>query len=65
MPWLQVNVLDGRNEAVLEELMAGLSKTTADVLGVPIESVRVLINEVPTTHWGVGGTPMSQRARSR
>jgi 4-oxalocrotonate tautomerase len=58
MPWLQVNVLEGRDDETLLELMDALSSATARVLDVPVERVRVLINEVPTQRWGVGGKPI-------
>lgn len=61
MPWVLVNVLEGRDDEVLLELMSELSRATAGTLDVPIDSVRVVINEVPPKRWGVGGVPIDQR----
>ena len=58
MPWLQVNILAGTEQSVIEDLMASLSRETARALGVPIAAVRVLINEYETTRWAVGGAPI-------
>ena len=58
MPWLQVNILTGTEQSVLEELMLALSKETARILGVPQSIVRVLINEYEPSRWAVGGAPI-------
>lgn len=55
MPIVLVNMMEGRNdaqkEAVIEEVTAALVRA----LDAPRESVRVLINELPKQHFGIGG----------
>lgn len=55
MPIVLVNMMEGRNdaqkEAVIEEVTAALVRA----LDAPRESVRVLINELPPQHFGIGG----------
>ncbi|WP_375057476.1 2-hydroxymuconate tautomerase [Zobellella sp. DQSA1] len=55
MPIVQVNMMEGRSdaqkEAVIEEVTAALVRA----LDAPRESVRVLINELPKQHFGIGG----------
>lgn len=55
MPFAQIHILEGRTEeqkrAVIEKVTAAL----VEAVGVPVEAVRVLITEVPKTHWGIGG----------
>lgn len=58
MPWLQVNILAGEEQDVLEELMQALSAETSRILKVPVAAVRVLINEYETKRWAVGGKPI-------
>jgi 4-oxalocrotonate tautomerase family enzyme len=58
MPWLQVNILAGEDQSVIEDLMLSLSEETARVLRVPLAAVRVLINEYETERWAVGGAPI-------
>jgi 4-oxalocrotonate tautomerase len=60
VPLLHIHLLEGRDERVLHELAAAVSQETARVLNVPLERVRVLIDEVPRTHWCIGGRPMSE-----
>lgn len=55
MPFAQIHIMEGRSEeqkrAVIEKVTAAL----VEAVGVPIETVRVLITEVPKTQWGIGG----------
>jgi 4-oxalocrotonate tautomerase len=55
MPILVVRILEGRPPELIEELIAALADTTATTLSAPKESVRVLVEEIPKTHWGIGG----------
>lgn len=60
MPFVRIDVLAGRPPAKLEALIAAVSETVARTLDVPIERVRVVINEVPPHLWGIGGVPASR-----
>lgn len=55
MPIIQVNMMEGRDDAQKERLIAELTEAVVSSLGAPRESVRVLINEMPKTHWGIAG----------
>ena len=57
MPFIDVTMIEGRPEEMKEELIARLTEAAVAVTGVPIETVRVVIREVPGNHWGVGGKP--------
>ncbi|MEV0720294.1 4-oxalocrotonate tautomerase family protein [Asanoa sp. NPDC050611] len=47
-------------------LIHGVSKLLLDVLGKPMESTFVVIDEVETANWGWGGLPVEEfRARRR
>lgn len=58
MPLIQVSLREGRSPEDLRRLGARLTEATAETLGVPPESVRVLIAEVPGDLWFVGGRPI-------
>ena len=55
MPFAQIHIMEGRTEeqkrAVIEKVTAAL----VEAVGVPIETVRGLITEVPKSQWGIGG----------
>lgn len=63
MPIIQVNLMEGRTDEQKEALIAALTEATVQSLGAPRDSVRVLLNEMPKTHWGIGGK--SARALGR
>jgi 4-oxalocrotonate tautomerase len=55
MPIAHVSLIEGRTEAQKAALIAAVTKAIHDSIGAPIETVRVLIDEVPAAHWGIGG----------
>ncbi|PFH19799.1 MULTISPECIES: 2-hydroxymuconate tautomerase family protein [Burkholderia] len=55
MPTLEVFLPAGHDDTRKAELIARLSHATVDAIGAPIESVRVLLTELPATHIGLGG----------
>ena len=57
MPIIDVSMLEGRTDEQKRALIAELTDVTERVLGVPRESIRVLLREVPPENWGVGGVP--------
>jgi 4-oxalocrotonate tautomerase len=51
----------GRDRVTPEEkasLIAGVSQVLLDVLGKPLESTFVVVEEVETENWGWGGLPV-------
>ncbi|MBM7553292.1 4-oxalocrotonate tautomerase [Thalassobacillus pellis] len=56
MPIINVQMMEGRDPDKIETLMKNLTETVSETLGAPKENVRVLVNEVPKTHWSIGGT---------
>lgn len=68
MPIIQVNMLEGRTVAQKRALHAALTDAAVAALGVPKDSVRVLIHELGPEHFAlagitVGELPLSQRRR--
>ena len=55
MPFAQIQMMEGRSEdqkrAVIEKVTAAL----VEAVGAPIETVRVIITEIPKAHWGIAG----------
>ena len=63
MPIIAVSLVEGRTEEQLATLIAGLTEAASSSLDVPAATVRVLLNEVPPSHWGVGGVSKLQQAK--
>ncbi len=56
----------GQDRATAEEkatLIRGVSELLRDVLGKPLDSTFVVIEEVPTDNWGRGGLPTLEHRR--
>lgn len=59
MPLLQVTLIEGRAAETKRALIRELTDAVVRVLDVPAPAVRVLLDERPAAHWGVGGVPKS------
>jgi 4-oxalocrotonate tautomerase family enzyme len=58
MPLIRVSMFPGRNASQKAELVRRLSEVFAETCGTPGHStagVWVILDEVPESHWGVGG----------
>ncbi|MFO7695869.1 MAG: tautomerase family protein [Anaerolineae bacterium] len=60
MPIVQVQVWQGFGEDRARRLIEGITSSFEGV-GVPAGAVQVIIQEIPRTHWGVGGQVSSDR----
>ena len=56
MPIVTINMIAGRDRAVVQECLREVAKT----LDAPLNSVRVLVNEVDPELWTVGTTLKSE-----
>ncbi|MGE8081883.1 4-oxalocrotonate tautomerase [Peribacillus loiseleuriae] len=61
MPIIQVNMIEGRPPEKVRALIENITDTVVETLDAPKESVRVLVNEMPKTHWGKAGIPASEK----
>ncbi|BCJ88394.1 4-oxalocrotonate tautomerase [Effusibacillus dendaii] len=59
MPFVQIQMLEGRPEEKIKQMIRDVTDTIVNTLDVPKENVRVVVSEVPKTHWGIAGTPVS------
>ncbi|RSZ30814.1 4-oxalocrotonate tautomerase [Variovorax beijingensis] len=59
MPLIQVTMIEGRSADTKTALICSLTDAAVDATGAPRESIRVILQEVPGAHWGVGGVPKS------
>jgi 4-oxalocrotonate tautomerase len=59
MPIVVVKMWTGVSEDAVEKIISGVTKVFVD-LGIPERAVEVVVEEVPKTHWGIGGTPASK-----
>jgi 4-oxalocrotonate tautomerase len=60
MPLAHIYIGPGRSNAQKSLLIAKVTQAIEESLGGPLKQpVWVMVNEVPLTDWGVGGTPIA------
>ncbi|WP_240421281.1 4-oxalocrotonate tautomerase [Paenibacillus periandrae] len=59
MPIVNIEIMEGRTPAKIKNLIARVTDTVSEELDSPKDRIRVLVTEVPKTHWGIGGVPAS------
>ena len=55
MPLIQVTLIEGRSAQAKAALIQRLTDAAVESIAAPREAVRVILQEVPPAHWGVGG----------
>ncbi|AIO35484.1 2-hydroxymuconate tautomerase [Burkholderia pseudomultivorans] len=63
MPIAHLYILEGRDDDRKERLIAEVTEAIHRSLDAPVESVRVIITEMPKAHFGIGGQSAKRRAR--
>ena len=63
MPVAHLYILEGRDDDKKERLIAEVTQAIHRSLDAPVESVRVIITEMPKGHFGIGGQSAKKRGR--
>ncbi|WP_168787551.1 2-hydroxymuconate tautomerase [Paraburkholderia aromaticivorans] len=63
MPIINVHLMEGRTDEQKARLIGALTDAAIESIGAPRESVRVLLIEIPKTHFGIGGKTASALGR--
>jgi len=61
MPLIEVTLAQGRTPKQLRTLISALTQAAAEAVDAPVDSIRVVIREVPTTHWAAGDVTIAER----
>jgi 4-oxalocrotonate tautomerase len=61
MPLIEVTLVAGRTPEQLRALISGLTRAASDAVGAPVDSIRVVVREVPATHWAAGDVTIAER----
>lgn len=64
MPIIQIQIIEGRRREQIQNLIFDVTAAVAKNLDVEVGRVRVLVNEIPSSHWGVGGRPKANLEES-
>ncbi|MGW0035427.1 tautomerase family protein [Gordonia sp. NPDC003376] len=61
MPFIDVTIAQGRSPEQLRALMHELTMAAHRTLDAPVANIRVVVREVPTTHWSAGDVTIAER----
>ena len=59
MPFITVQLIEGRSVEQKHALIKEISEAAIRVLDADPDNVRIIIHEVTTDDWGVGGVPVA------
>jgi 4-oxalocrotonate tautomerase len=65
MPLVEVTLAEGRTPEQLRALLHELHAAVVRAVEAPPDSVRVVIREVPATHWSAGDVTLAERRAGR
>lgn len=66
MPYVNVKITrEGATAEQKEELIRRMTQALVDVLGKNPETTIVVIEEVETGNWGIGGSTVTERRRKK
>ncbi|KPH74375.1 4-oxalocrotonate tautomerase [Oceanobacillus caeni] len=63
MPIVQISIMEGRSQEKIDTLLKNVTTAVSESLDAPKENVRVIVTEVPKTHWAIGGTSAKNLGR--
>jgi 4-oxalocrotonate tautomerase len=63
MPLAQIHILEGRTPEQKKKMITEVTNALINSLNVPRENVRVVLYEVPKSHWSIGGVTMEEREK--
>lgn len=61
MPIAMLYLLEGRDRETKERVIREVTNALERSLGVSPERIRVILQEIPSESWGVGGVPLGKK----
>lgn len=61
MPLVEVTLVEGRSPEQIRALISGLTEAVVTAVDAPQANVRVVVREVPPTHWAAGDVTIAER----
>lgn len=61
MPIIEVTITEGRSPEKIRSLIHALSVGARDALDAPMTSVRVIVREIPATHFAAADVTVAER----
>jgi 4-oxalocrotonate tautomerase len=54
MPIVRIDMIAGRDAETVKHCLQEVARTVHRTLGAPLNTIRVIANELPSTHWAIG-----------
>jgi 4-oxalocrotonate tautomerase len=64
MPIVELKILEGRDPEVKRKLVRDITAAIAKNLSIPTDKIRILLYEIPSENWIVGGTTKSSKQQN-
>lgn len=61
MPFIDVTIAQGRTPEQVRTLIHELTEAAHRAIGAPLSAIRVVVREVPTTHWAAADVTVAER----
>lgn len=65
MPFVEITIVQGRTPAQLRTLLSAVTHAVSESVDAPLDSVRVVLREVPATHFAAGDVTIAERLATR
>lgn len=63
MPLVDVTMVEGRKPEQIRRLITALTDAVESTVGAQRDTIRVLIRELPATHWAAGDVTIAEKRR--
>lgn len=61
MPLIEVTLTHGRTPEQIRSMISALTHAVAETIDAPIPTIRVVVREVPQTHFAAGDVTIAER----
>ena len=63
MPFAQIYMIVGRTDEQKKAVIEKVTQALHEAVGAPVENIRVWIQDVPKTQWGIAGKTAAELGR--
>lgn len=64
MPIIDISMLEGRSAEQKEAMGRAITSAVQETIGAPLETIKIVIKEIPAEHWFSNGVSIHSRRES-
>jgi 4-oxalocrotonate tautomerase len=65
VPLVEVTLTEGRTPDQIRALISEVTAAVARAISAPAPNIRVVVREVPATHWAAGDVTIAERRKQQ